>query len=209
MRKEIISPEVETRIPDAPSCRIDSGCSADGTRFADRVGNTFDCGSGISFWTDGISDGVLVLDRSPINAERFSMSICFTGRTRYPLVFGDRLTGGLWLELDDAAYRFSSGEGTMFSHPREEHFTFALTKDGSRYRFFHDGVGVSESSCAYATTGRTTVTIDSGARLVNLLMYDRILSDAEVADLYRCDFRGSLGLDHLGFRNTVQSFNQA
>lgn len=207
MRKEIISPAVRVKIPETPFSWIDANCTADGINFVDRMENTFQCTENISFWTDGITNGKIILDQSLINSEFFSMSICFSGDEAYPLFFGNSENNGVWLEITNGTYRFRSSAGTIFSQPFEKKFTFALAKNNSKYRFFHNGNYVMEAVLNIITANNTTIQSGSNDKLINLFMYKRALSDSEIESLYSVDFQSSKGLDHLGFQNSIQSFS--
>lgn len=207
MRKEISSPAIRVEIPENPFSYIDCKCIADNKHFVDKMGNTFNCENGINFWTDGIAGGKISLDQSPINSELFSLSICFSGGTKYPVVFGDIETNGIWIEIRNNFYLLRNNMGTMFSQEFKNKFTFAFTKNGSHYLFFNDGILSGESFFSTKTTNVTTIQANSNDRLINLIMYNRLLSDLEVKDLYLLDFKSSSGIDHLGFKNSVQSFS--
>ena len=134
------------------------------------------------------------------------MSFCFSGKEQYPLFFGNNEENGIWLEIVTGAYRFRNNTGTVFSQSFENKFTFALIKSNSQYRFFHNGDYVTEAVLNTVTSNNMTIRSGSNDRLVNLFMYKRVLSEAEISALYSVDFQSSKGLDHLGFRNSIQSF---
>lgn len=206
MRKEIISPAIKPAVPENSFSWIDANCTADVGNFFDRTENTFQCNEDINFWTNGIANCEIQIDQSPINSEYFSMSFCFSGKEQYPLFFGDSENNGIWMEIVNNTYRFRNNTGTVFSHSFENKFTFALIKSNSQYRFFHNGDYVTEAVLNTVTSNNMTIRSGSNDRLINLFMYKRVLSEAEISALYSVDFQSSKGLDHLGFRNSIQSF---
>lgn len=197
-------------MPPDPFSHIDSNCVASDGNFVDGAGNTFRCSEGLEFWTDGISSGTIRLDQSPVNSVNFSMSVrlsCPGSALRVPVAFGDSMENGVWLETQAEVFRFRSNAGVLFSGTAETAFTFGLTKSGSIFRFFHQGIPVAERTSELVTENQTTISLGGDDRLDNLLFYKRTLSDQEMNDLYSLDFRSSTGLDHLGFLNSTQSFS--
>ena len=207
MRTEISSPTIATKIPEDPFIWIDYRSESDGDNFVDSTGNTFKCTNNIEFWTNGITNGSIFIDKSAINIDIFSFSFCFSGNTKYPLIFGDILDNGAWIEIKDSSYKFCNNSGVFFSNTFEKKFTFSFTKNNSKYRFFHNGSYSKDYNLDLVTPDNTKIQINSGDRLINLFMYNRILLDSEINDLYSIDFQTSKGLDHLGFRNNIQSFS--
>ena len=207
MRKEISSPAIKPVIPEAPFSWIDVNCNASGNSFVDRMGNTFQCNEEIGFWTNGITNATLRLDQSPINSELFSLSLCFSGKEPYPLFFGNSEESGVWLEIANGVYRFRNNAGILFSHSFENKFTFALVKENSQCRFFHNGNYITGAALNTVTSNNMTIRSGLNDRLVNLFMYKRAVTDMEISALYSVDFQSSKGLDHLGFQNSIQSFS--
>lgn len=207
MKRAIISSAIKTEIPESPLFWIDSSCQTDGENFKDRVGKSFTCTEELAFWTDGVSNGVITGDSSPINEESCSVSLCFSGKAKTPLLFGNGNADGVWLEISNSAYDFRTNAGSFFHQAFDGKFTFAFVKSKNKYRFFHDGAFVSETTLNQTTAEKTAISIGESDKLVNLFVYDKALSDAEIKSLYLSDFQSSTGFDHLGYRTSSQEFS--
>lgn len=207
MFKRISSSAERVLAPATPFAYIDESCISSSQNIVDNMGNTFSCTDALKHWTDGIASGSIYINQSLINETAFSLSVIFksaNATTRYPITFGSRSENGVWLEVGNGIFRFRSNAGTLFSGVFTDMFTFGVTKSGTTFRFYLNGVFVSETTQTVNTENEITITINDTDRINNILLYKRTLTDDEMKTAFKLYFTTSGGIDHYGYPNRQQ-----
>lgn len=208
MLRKIKSPAVKANLPSSPIVHIDSFCVSREGLFVDKLGNTFDCDSSLSLWTDGISSGKIVIGQSFLNLMNFSISFSIKSNSNSvirPVIFGDRSANGFWLEVHGEMFLWRDNSGIVCNAVFDPVNTIGITRNNKTISFYKDGSTLITTQIYEDTENSTVFDMPDGCKINHMIIYNRTLTDDEMMNLHNCNFQRSSGLDSFGYRNSSQS----